>query len=208
VYYILNFNNIKRRSNSKSKKTKIYQNKIESTCFKTGVKNLSQNKEIKEKKVKKMIENYGRINNFQNKEIQEKAEKNIDRIKNWNIIKNILFFKYGIDNPSKVSGVGNRISKSQKERFSKMTEEEKKESTSIARSKVKGFTSKLELKIQNVLNEFKIEYTANKFLFNYNYDIVFQNKIILEIQGDFWHANPNLYNANDLLNFPKKKKYV
>lgn len=209
IYHILYFNKIKRRTNSQSKKTKIYKEKVENIFLKKyGVKNPSQNEEIKKKKIKTMLKNYGRINNFQDKNIQEKAENNIDRKRSWESLKNTLIAKYGVDNMSKIPAVAKKISIAQKKKISKMSKEEKRKMTEKARSCIKGYTSKLELRIQEVLNNLKIEYSNNKFLFGYNYDIIFRNKIILEIMGDFWHANPKLYESNDLLNFPKKKRYA
>ena len=40
---------------------------------------------------------------------------------------------------------------------------------------------------------------CTQFLARYNFDFIFKNKKILEIQGDFWHANPNIYHLDDEL---------
>lgn len=50
-----------------------------------------------------------------------------------------------------------------------------------------------------MLNQLNVEYTANGFLYAYNWDLIFKNKIIIEIQGDFWHANPKYYKETDIL---------
>ena len=36
---------------------------------------------------------------------------------------------------------------------------------------------------------------------SYFYDIAFNNKVLLEINGDFWHANPEQYKATDILKY-------
>ena len=50
-----------------------------------------------------------------------------------------------------------------------------------------------------------IRYISNEIINNKSFDIIIENKII-EIQGDFWHANPNKYNPDEALNFPGGKK--
>lgn len=198
------------RSNSESKKTKNYINKYEKTCLKNyNVKNPSQSNDIKKKKKETFIKNQGYENNFCNKEILDKALKNIDYDKVKKTTHINLQNKYGkhITNIAQVPEVRRKSSKSQKERFSKLTLDEKRKLTEIARSYI-TYTSKLELKIQEILNLLNIEYYCNVFLYRYNWDIVFKNKVILEINGDFWHANPNMYKANDILLGDKKAKDI
>lgn len=79
--------------------------------------------------------------------------------------------------------------------------EERLARTSAARAAVNhrgGFSSKPEKRVRHVLTELDIEFTTNTHLWNYNYDIVFEN-FILEVQGDMWHANPKKYKATDLI---------
>lgn len=71
-----------------------------------------------------------------------------------------------------------------------------------------SYTSSLELRIHKILNELKITYTSNKYIGKYNYDILFENKCILEIQGDFWHGNPIKYKENDILFGGKTAKMI
>ena len=78
--------------------------------------------------------------------------------------------------------------------------------------------------IQNVLDVLPLEYNQNckcsllnneiylvenKSLKTYFYDLCFpHHKIIIEFNGDFWHANPALYKRDDVLNFPKSKNII
>jgi len=206
VSFILYQRNVKFRNAKEAHRTKQYLINYETTSLKnSGYKNPSSNPIIKEKKIRTMLKNHGRINNFQDKEIQERAEKNIDREKSWETIKQTLFLKYGVINFGRVNWREKWNSK-----IEKMSLEEKEEYflqlSGRMRKNLHGWTSKLESKVQEVLNDLNIEYINNKYLFGYNYDIIFLNKCILEIQGDFWHANPQTYKEEDILNFPKKKK--
>jgi len=190
-----------KRTNSESKKTLIYKNKIETTNIKKyGFKNPSSSKEIKNKVKNTFIKNHGYENNFCNKEIQNNAQKNIDYDKCQKTLIQNLKLKYGINitNVAQIPGVGDKISKTKKLAFSHMSDDDRRKFTEHARSYVK-YISSLELRIQSILNDLNIEYTANGFLYRYNFDFIFKNKIILEIQGDFWHANPDMYNENDII---------
>jgi G:T-mismatch repair DNA endonuclease (very short patch repair protein) len=190
-----------KRSASESKKTNFYREKFEKTnLLKYGVSNPSQSKTIKEKKKQTFLKNFGYENNFCNSKIRIKAQKNIDYVKAQESLVSSLIIKYGSDvtNIAQIPGVGEKIGKSQKERLSKMTPEELREITRAARENVK-YVSSHELRIQKILNELDIEYTANGFLYAYNWDFIFRNKIILEIQGDFWHGNPKFYKETDIL---------
>lgn len=72
-----------------------------------------------------------------------------------------------------------------------------------------GRISKLENKIISILNDLNIpietQFKFNKYFHKYDIHILNTN-ILLEINGDFWHANPKLYKSNDELNFPRKNK--
>lgn len=206
ISLVLHGHNVKFRNAKESHNTKQYIKNYETTSLKnSGYKNPSSNPEIKARKIQTMLKNHKRINNFQDKKIQEKAEKNIDREKSWESIKQKIFLKYGVTNFGQVNWREKWNTK-----IEKMTDEEKEEYfrdlSGRMRKNLHGWTSKLETKIQEILNDLNVEYINNKYLHGYNFDIIFPNKCILEIQGDFWHANPNIYNANDILNFPKKKK--
>lgn len=189
------------RSNSESKKTKIYKEKFEKTNLeKYGVTHPSKLDWVKKKKENTNLKNTGYRYTLCDKVIRENAIKRINyKTAQDTMVKN-LQMKYGkhITNPTQIPGVSEKISKTKKLQYLKYTREEKRKMTEHCRSFVK-YISKLELRIQNILNELDITYTANAFLYSYNFDIVFKNKIILEIQGDFWHGNPAIYNENDIL---------
>ncbi len=44
----------------------------------------------------------------------------------------------------------------------------------------------------------------NKVKYAYDFKLVDTN-ILLEINGDYWHANPVKYHANDIIHYPGNK---
>jgi len=190
-----------KRTNSESKKTKVYKDKIESTNMKRfGVKNPSQAKAIKKKKKETFLKNFGYENNFCNPKIRKVAQSHIDYEKAQESIRDTLIKKYGdsVYNPSQIPGVSVKIGESQKKRISKMTADERRRMTEKARANI-NYVSSQEIRIQTILNQLDVEYTANGFLYAYNWDLIFKNKVIIEVQGDFWHANPKFYKESDVL---------
>lgn len=64
----------------------------------------------------------------------------------------------------------------------------------IAASSKKGRKTKIEKIIEEKLKEFGVDF---KYCFildgKYQYDFLIGDKTILEVQGDYWHANPKIY---------------
>jgi len=113
---------------------------------------------------------------------------------------------YGVDNIWKTKEYAEFTSK----RWASYSNERKTELINKW-TKSEGHISKLENKIVSLLNDLNIPIeTQFKFpKYFHKYDILIKGtNIIIEVQGDFWHANPDLYNDNDLLNFPNGLKYT
>ena len=165
---------------------------------KYGVNNPSKVEEVKKKKLETHMSNYGTASNFCDKEVWKKAQNNIDRDKRWQSVKKNWMDTYGVDNISKVPEIAKKISTSHKLLCSKKTDEDLRKQTEKARSCIK-IESKIQLRVQYIINQMGIEYKSNVFLYSYNFDFMFRGKKILEIQGDFWHGNPNKYKENDIL---------
>ena len=135
---------------------------------KYGVDNVSQIEEIKEKKRKKCLETYGVDNNFKSDEIKQK-------------IKKFWLTEYGADNVSQV--------------FYR---------------KCYNLT-KPHRKVIELLNSINIEHEneTSKYFKAYN-SILGRNycprvdlyvphlRLVIEIFGCYWHANPKLYKENDI----------
>jgi len=200
-----------KRTPKQEKKTKRYLEKYEQSCMqKYGIKNPSQLTEIKEKKKETFIKNYGVENNFSRKEIKEKALNKIVELnlnpsyqQNWlNKYKTTCLSKYGTTNVSQDKNIARKIAKTKKERFSKLTLEQKREMTKAARSfwnSQNNWESNIEKTVHKILDKLNIKYEKHVDLYGYNYDILINNEIIIEVNGDFWHANPLKYKADDII---------
>lgn len=69
------------------------------------------------------------------------------------------------------------------------------------------FTS-AELKVHEILTECGIKFIPQYDRFGKYYVDIFlpDLNIVLEVDGDFWHANPSKYSPNDILNFPNRPR--
>lgn len=146
---------------------------------------------IKSKKT--CLEKYGVENPSQVQEVKRKKEE--------------TFIKhYGVDNIWKTKEYREFTSK----RWASYNKEKKSELIHKW-AKQEGGISKIENKIVNIFNNLNIPVeTQFKFpKFFHRYDILLKNtNILIEVQGDFWHANPNKYKENDIINFPGNKSYL
>lgn len=198
----LNLLNIHIRTHSEQKRTLKYSLKYKKTLMeKYGIDNVSKLDFVKNKKSQTHLKNYGCINNFCIKSISEKAKKNllINLKNNKNSIlikyKKTLALRYGnnITNVSQLDHVKEAIRLSMINRINNGLQN--------------AFRSKLEDTFENlVLRLLNIKYHCNKYVDHYNFDIVFDDfPVVIEINGDYWHCNPNKYLATDLIKFPSKK---
>lgn len=210
MFFVIN--GLDKRSGKESHNTIKYKEKYKDCILKKyGVDNVSKINGVSRKKQETMYKNYGYINQFSNKEIHKKAlslaKKKTQSIEYREEYKKILLLKYGVDNIAKIEDVAKKISISQKNRFEKMSTDDKFLSTLSARMSLhsKGPTSKLETHISEVLDDLFIIYKRNSFIANKFVDFLIEGqKIIIEAQGDYWHANPVKYKSTDILHFPNK----
>jgi len=189
---ILKINNIPIRS-IKEASNENRLNKYKETCIKNyGVDNVSKLSEIKKKKKNTFLINYGVDNIFKSNEFKEN-------------LNNIMIEKYGmkrITNPEKISNTRNNFSEQRKRYFSNMSDTEFEDYFNRTLKTI----SRLELKVKKILDDNLIEYTQQKFVNRKSYDFRINNtKILIEVQGDYWHANPVKYKHNDLIKYPNKK---
>src|ERR1035437_5387035 len=97
-----------------------------------------------------------------------------------------------------------KVSDYQKNKWNLLSKEEK---NLLMKRLHNGNKSKLEERVQQILNEWSISY-IRQFSFNklYLYDFFFvKSNIILEVNGDFWHGNPMFYDKNDIVKLPGNK---
>lgn len=74
------------------------------------------------------------------------------------------------------------------------------------RHKNNGRKSKIHKKVEKLLEELNINYEPEKVKnfkknnYNPRPDIIIEDKkIIIEVNGDYWHANPKFYKENDII---------
>lgn len=65
--------------------------------------------------------------------------------------------------------------------------------------------NKLESKVAQWLSELGIPYEFSFWIAGKQYDFRV-GSLLIEVQGDFWHANPKRYAGHDILTFPGRKK--
>lgn len=201
----------------KSKYLKAIQSK-----YGEGITNISQSKEIEGKKKKSYIKTYGSLEAYHSDRATKlssghaewiSVQENIDSLNE--TTRKSLKEKYGegITNVSQIKEVRQASSKRQKEKFSNMSYEERLKQTEAGRAKIclggnpymdKEGSSKPEKKVRESVSELGYEHKNNVRLFSYSWDILIEDmKLLIEVNGDFWHGNPLFYKENDM--FLKKK---
>lgn len=210
----------KLRTPKESHNLSKYKERLKNTTLKNlGVDNPSKLDIIKEKKNQTFLFHFNYKNNFCNKEIHEKAIKNFknrsieEKEKSRQIYLNTLHIRYGenINNVAQIDFVKQKIGFANKENSKRKSFEERKRNTENARKSLHereiSWRSNLEIKIEKFLNKLNFKYQHNIFINGLNYDFIFnEEKIILEIQGTFFHASPLIYKENDLIfDQPAKK---
>jgi len=148
--------------------------KKKTSLEKYGVENPSQAESIKKKKEKKAIKVYGCKNVFQSEEIKNKSRKT-------------CLEKYGVEHIAHLED-------------------------QLEKMKNCGRHSKLQDNIEDMLTRNNIPFGSekgNKFLkfndkLNKTYSprvdiLIPELKLVVEVNGDVWHANPKLYKPNDVI---------
>lgn len=95
--------------------------------------------------------------------------------------------------------------KSNKLLWDSLSDEEKQLRLKKLQSGIKS-TSSLETRIQKLFNVWKsvdhsFLYVPHFFIKSTNYDFLINDSLILEVQGDYWHANPRIYVPTDEFQF-------
>lgn len=61
------------------------------------------------------------------------------------------------------------------------------------------YDSMLEERVEGILKENDIRHQRCFWAFHHPYDFIIGDHILLEINGDYWHANPKFYRASDMM---------
>lgn len=199
LLHLLSWFNIPKRSSSESAK-KITVKKQERVLKKLGVKNYSQLDTVKRKKRETFLKNCGKDNIFKTKQFQLDLD-------------DYFLKRYGKSKSQYLSVKG-------KEVWENLTDNEKQKwldkslFSEDAREnwRYKGcYTSKTELRVQDILNTMGISYETNfpiRKIENrkrgYYYDLYLKKyNLIIEVNGTYWHADPRYYLPDDIINYKK-----
>jgi hypothetical protein len=209
-------------TNALSKNTVPYQKRNNSVMEKYGVINVFQLEDIKDRITETCLRKYGqkRITNGAkisatrqswslekkkeigqkisishlnktNEEISKATEKRIESTRK----------KYGVDHYTQTAKARLENSKSHKKLWEDKPQEEK---ISILRRIHDIRESKIELRIHNILAKWNIEYTHSFYLKLRQFDFKI-GQTLIEVNGDFYHANPEFYKADDIVPLPCTK---
>ena len=124
---------------------------------------------------------------------------NLDNIKiKQEAIVTTCLLKYGVMNPSQIPEVKKKISDTKKYQMSLLSEDDRRLYTQKARVGI-TFESSIEKRVKKCLVDLGEEFLSQPFLWGYNFDVMLRDKILIEVNGDFWHANPQRYKESDIL---------
>lgn len=213
IQFMLNFYKIPIRGHSEGAQSSM-KKREQTNIVKYGAKNvLSKDTVAYRKKIKTIKEKYGVENVFQIKEIIERINNDKIYLEKYGmtkielIRKNSLNYYHSLDNNEKKLW-HERMGRSFYSKVSKA-------------NKNKVAQSKLENTVESCFIEMKIEFDRQFIISNednnyYFYDFYIKSlNLIIEINGDYWHANPLIYDesyvirdgytAGDKWNKDKKK---
>jgi very-short-patch-repair endonuclease len=158
---------------------------------------------------------YGVDQTFKVKEFNEKRKKT-------------YILKYGVDNPFKIKNflekmesvflknfgcsIREKRSIDSKIAWSSKTIEEKEEwllktirSEQSLKNNTQLYESSLEKDIQEILVDNQVPFSSQFKMGRYVFDIYLSNsKVLVEINGTIWHADPELYKENDIMPVSRK----
>lgn len=185
TYYGIPQRTLKEAVNTKQRKERIKQTNIK----RYGVENASQNELIKNKIKETFLKKYGVENVFASEQFKQKYQigeyTNGVPYKQWRAQKN-------------------------KKYWNSKTIQQQQDWCKKIHSGF-GKTTRIELLTMESLDILDIDFQHqfylnenNKVKYAYDFKLVDTN-ILLEINGDYWHANPVKYHANDIIHYPGNK---
>lgn len=192
IRFILNYKGIDIRSVKESSNL-ISKEKYKKTIEKKygkGITNVSQVQKVKDKKKSTFLNHYGVDNIWKLAEYNKKCAE--------------LYPESHKEHLKKLHEGRNKFwENASKEDIAKLINK-----ASETRIKNGIYSSSLETRFCRILNELNITYTR-QFHLKHNkhpYDFFLcDSKIIIEINGNYWHANPKYYKENDIIKYPGKQ---
>lgn len=218
--FLLAYFDINIRSIKESNSLKRCRNKYIGTCKdRYGKENASQVKSVKDKKKETFKKNYGVDNIWKSKEyykwlhdfMLKKYDKKSLPNKYGNM--NKYWDKIPKDERQKILKPANEA---YKRYWESLTDEQKNEINNKRKATwwesfkdgraLNYYSSNLESRFAKCLSKANYSFKSQVFINRKSYDFKINDfKILMEIQGDFWHANPEIYSPNDLMSYPGKK---
>ena len=188
----IRLSNLEKYGVEQVQKSQVVREKTRRTCIqKYGGNSPMASSYVKNKIKQTNIERYGVQNVFANEDIKKKIrETNLQRYGNASSLygtqvrKKVIATwntKYGVNNPFCIPSVRLKCIKS---------------ITKI---------SKLQLCIKSLLLQNHIEFQQQFPILPYFYDFRI-GKLLIEVNGDYWHANPLFYQQNQEINYPRMGK--
>ena len=208
VYGMMNIKGIPRRTVQEAAKSEQRLNAYKETCLrKYGVENtLSKGTVFYDKRNKTVKDKYGVDNVFQLEETKEKIKNTIvehfgDYQGFYNYMKEKFLKKYGVENPWQIDSVQKKCTETKLEKYGSVNCSNIHMNSSIHR-KVSEFLNSLNIQHENE-NTKLIRYYDDDGKLHWPVPDIhllgqFSN-IIIEVNGNYWHANPKLYKENDLI---------
>lgn len=93
--------------------------------------------------------------------------------------------------------------------WSNLSEDEKQIRLKKLHSGIK-YVSSLETRINEIFSSWRsinknFDYKHLFYIGHRNYDFLINKNLLLEVQGDYWHANPKIYSSSDIIDMGAKK---
>lgn len=220
------------RGISESKKQQGCKKKYKETMLKNwGVEhNFNKNSKSRQEWEQRLFENEGITNVFQREDVKQKIKKTLKhKYTDEEIYQNYTkgsTLEYWVDKLGEIDGrkkyeeIGHNKGKSNRMSYyvekygqEKGVEIYKKRIQTISSKTAKGYHTSINEGLKNILEENNIQFTRefpirriDDVSKTYCYDFLIDNRLIVEMNGRFWHADPRWYKENDILNFPGRKK--
>jgi len=189
ILWLIEYYNLQKRNIKAATNTEKNRKKYKETCIqKYGVENVSQAEDIKEKKRQTFLRNYG--------------VDNIRKSKDFCVwLNEYMMEKY---NKKRITSSKEQCSLIRKMWWKNLTKEDRDNKICKQLKNLhSGSRSTLEINFQNYLNLLQISYQPSFYINKYQFDYCILNtNILIEVNGDFWHANPAFYCDSDILRHP------
>lgn len=185
--------------------------KYADTCAKKyGVSNVSKLSTVKDKKARTFLSRYGVDNVWKSEEFKVWYKTYMEDTYGKGSLPN----RYGRMNAywsSKDSEFRKAVTEKMRDGYKKwlagLSPEELAEYNAKKANTIVGIrASRLELLVEEALVMLDIPHGRQKWIAGKSYDfVIFGTNIILEINGDYWHANPRRYAPDDMITYPARR---